>query len=191
MIGSVGLYLFQTAMRREDVADWLALYGPWTLREPWRVLTYVFVHAGPVHLLFNMMGIYNLGVPLEGSMGSLRFSLISLISCIGAAAFALLFNFDQGTVGVSGVILGWLSAALFLVSREGRNSLLLGLAQVAIISLLPHVSWAAHLGGALFGMPLGLAIRSGRSAFSIAAPATLFAAAVLATVAAGRVFGKL
>lgn len=186
---SVGLYAFQILMRRDSVADRLALYGPLALQEPWRLLTYAFVHGGPVHLLFNMMGVYNLGLPLERAMGAFRFGLLSLISCIGAAAFALLFNFGQATVGVSGVILGWLSAALFLVNREGRRSLLFGLGQVAIISLLPHVSWAAHLGGALFGVPLGLALRHGKSAFSIAAPATLFAAAVLATLAAGRAFG--
>lgn len=167
----------------------LALYGPLTAKEPWRLFGYAVLHGGPVHLLFNLMGVYNLGFPLERAVGSLRFALLSAVSCLGAAAFALIFNFGAGTIGVSGVILGWLAAALFLVSREGRASLLWGLAQVAVVSFLPQVSGAAHFGGALFGAALGLGLRLGRSAFAVAAPVALFAAAVLATLAAGRAFG--
>jgi len=191
MAACIGLFAYQALLstHRGAISDSLALYGPWTLREPWRVLSYAFVHGGPTHLLFNMMGVYNLGLPLERAIGAARFGLISLAACIGAAAFALLFNFNQGTVGVSGVILGWLAGALFLVNRQGQKSLLFGLVQVALVSLLPHVSWAAHLGGALFGLPLGWAIRRGRATFAVAAPAILFCAAVLATLAAGKAFG--
>ena len=77
----------------------------------------------------------------------------------------------------SGMILGWGGAMLVTAGRELRRSLLIWLAQIAVISLLPGISWAGHLGGFLFGLPMGLALRSGPRAFSRAAPLLLAIAA--------------
>ncbi len=75
--------------------------------------------------------------------------------------------------------------------RELRRSLLFWLLQVAAISLLPGVSWAGHLGGFLFGLPMGLALRSGPRVFGRAAPLLLAITAVVAYIAAhpGRFSG--
>jgi hypothetical protein len=46
------------------------------------------------------------------------------------------------------------------------------------------VSWAGHLGGFLFGLPCGVALRQGRSVYSVALPFILFITAVVAMLAA-------
>jgi rhomboid protease GluP len=166
-------------------AWWIALYGPLVQAgEPWRVLSCVFAHGGPIHLFFNMWVASSLGVPLERGIGSGRFLLLSLVTALGSSAVALLFNFEVVTVGASGMILGWGGAMFVTAGRELRRSLLIWLAQIAVISLLPGISWAGHLGGFLFGLPMGFALRRGPRVFSRAAPVLLALAAGVAYLAA-------
>jgi len=164
---------------------WTALYGPFVqVDQLWRVLTTVFMHGGLIHLGFNMSVVYSLGMPLERSIRSGRFLMLSLVTALGSSTFALLFNFDVPTVGASGMILGWGGAMLLIATREFRSNLVFWLAQVALISLLPGVSWAGHLGGFLFGLPMGLALRSGAAVYARAAPLLLAIAAAVVYIAA-------
>lgn len=163
----------------------LALYGPLVQRgEYWRMLSCAFEHGNLIHLFFNMSVVYTLGFMLERAIGSMRFLGLSLVTCLGSAAFALFFNFDTPTVGASGMILGWAGAMVPIATRQGRQELGLWLVQVLVISLLPGVSWAGHLGGFLFGLPCGLALRMGGPVYSRAIPLILFITAVVAMFAA-------
>ncbi len=191
--GSVVLYVLDVILRQGSalggglgpVFQWTALYGPLVQREQyWRVLSCIFSHGSPLHLFFNMGVVYSLGFPLERSIGSWRFLLVSLITALGASAFSLLFNFSVPTVGASGMILGWAGAMLVTAGREFRRSLLFWLAQVAVLSLLPGVSWAGHLGGFLFGLPVGIALRSGPRVFARAAPLLLAISAAVVYITA-------
>jgi rhomboid protease GluP len=177
----------------ERVGKPLALYGPLVQHgQPWRVLTYAFEHGGPLHLLFNMSAAFTLGPSLERAIGAWRLVGLSLVTCIGSAAFALLFDFEQPTVGASGMILGWLGALLPIAPRYTRRQLGMWLLQIALISLIPGVSWAGHLGGVLFGLPCGLALKMGKAVYARALPLLLFIAAVVAVFAAypGRFGGS-
>jgi membrane associated rhomboid family serine protease len=114
----------------------------------------------------------------------LRFLGICIVTALGSSAFALLFNFDVPTVGASGMILGWAGAMIPIATEQGRKELGTWLVQVVIISLLPGVSWAGHLGGFLFGIPCGVALRMGRAVYTVALPLILFITAVVAMFAA-------
>jgi membrane associated rhomboid family serine protease len=163
----------------------LALYGPLVQRgEYWRMVSCAFEHGGPLHLLFNMSVVYTLGFMLERVIGAWRFLGLSLVTCLGSSSFALFFNFDVPTVGASGVILGWAGAMSLIATSQGRRELGIWLIQVIIISLLPGVSWAGHLGGFLFGLPCGLALRLGKPVYARALPLILFITAVVALYAA-------
>lgn len=163
----------------------LALYGPLVQRgEYWRMLSTVFEHGSPLHLLFNMSVVYTLGFMLERAVGSLRFLGLSLVTALGSSSFALLFNFDVPTVGASGMILGWAGAMVPIATQQGRRELGIWLVQVVVISLLPGVSWAGHLGGFLFGLPCGVALRLGGPVYNRALPLILFITAVVALVSA-------
>ncbi len=165
-----------------------SLYGPAVQAgEWWRLLAYAVEHGGVLHIVMNMSVVYTLGFGLERLLGTWRFAVISLVGCLGSAAFALWFNFDTPTVGASGMIISWAGAMLPIANRATRQSLLIWLVQIAVISFLPFVSWAGHLGGLVFGLPCGLALRAGPRAFPYLAPILVFVAAAAAVaVAAGH-----
>ena len=184
---SVGLFVVDAVLSRGATVSGslgplfqqLALFGP-LVREGqyWRVLGCIVTHGGPLHLIFNMSVLYSLGMPFERAIGTGRFLWLSLITALGASAFSLLFNFEVPTVGASGMILGYGGAMLVTATREFRRSILFWLAQVAVLSLIPGISWAGHLGGFVFGLPVGVALRAGPRVFARAAP-LLFAIALV------------
>lgn len=168
-----------------------ALYGPAVIAgEWWRVLSTVFVHGGILHLALNMSVVYSLGMPLERVIGTMRFALLSLATALGSSALALFVNFDVPTVGASGMILGWAGAMLPIATTEYRRSLGIWLVQIAVISFLPGVSWAGHLGGFLIGLPCGVGLRLGTRHFLGLTTAMVVLATVICAVAV-RVEGGL
>ena len=74
-------------------------------KEPWTIITYMFVHAGFLHVFFNMLMLFFFGPPLEEQWGQKEFIKYYLICGVGGALFTLLFG--GGTiVGASGAIYG-------------------------------------------------------------------------------------
>lgn len=165
----------------------LSLYGPRVKDgEWWRIVTWAFVHGGPLHLLFNLSAVWTLGRSVEHLLGTARFLLLSAVGTLGAAAAVLVFNFGAETVGLSGTILSWMGALLPLLVPSARRQALIWLAQVVALSLLPGVSWAGHLGGFLFGLPVGLALRWAPARFAQVVPLAAFVAGVACVLAAGK-----
>jgi membrane associated rhomboid family serine protease len=165
-----------TSLGLRQCKPWI-LYGPLVQQgQTWRALGYVFEHGDILHIALNMSVVWTLGMGLERSIASWRFLIISVVTALGGAVFALLFGFNQPMVGASGRNLGWAGATLPISTRQGQKTLATWLIPVAVISLLPMVSWQGHLGGFLFGLPCGLALRNGRRTFALLAPLLLLAA---------------
>jgi membrane associated rhomboid family serine protease len=138
----------------------------------WRLLSYGFVHGGFIHLLMNMYGLFIIGPLVERMWGRAAFLAIYLLSCIGGGAFAVVLTPHASLVGASGAICGLLGSMLtwlvlnkrhlpeHIVANWQRN-ILINIVLIAIISFLPGVSWAGHLGGGVIGavvsVPLNLA----------------------------------
>jgi membrane associated rhomboid family serine protease len=86
----------------------------------WQPLTYMFLHGGIWHLLFNMLSLWMFGVELERMWGSRFFTKYYLATGVGAAATQILLSFVPGTfgqylyhsltIGASGAIYGVLLA---------------------------------------------------------------------------------
>jgi len=136
----------------------------------WRLFTALFLHAGFVHLLFNLFALYVLGPPLERSIGSLRFAICYLISGLASSAGVIaltVIGFVQVAqlVGASGCIMGIVGAwAGFLLRHRHAphakqrlgNVLMIIAIQTAFDLSTPQVSMAAHLCGLIAGFILGL-----------------------------------
>lgn len=178
---------------------WGILYGPWVREgEWWRLLTHGFQHANLMHIFFNMLALFYIAPVLEMWQGRKRLLAIFLFSIVAGALLSLLVKPLTPGVGASGGIFGLFGALIAILVRYGRgfdaaaranlvNWLWKTLAMNVVISLLPGISWMAHLGGLLGGFLLTLLIA--REPFSrqpLSTPAWLGVLALLtATALAG------
>lgn len=89
-----------------NIGSLLAFRPDSALWQPWTVLTYMFVHAGFFHVLFNMLALFFFGPPLEERWGSREFIKYYLICGLGGAAFSFLFAFHSPVVGASAAVYG-------------------------------------------------------------------------------------
>jgi membrane associated rhomboid family serine protease len=135
----------------------------------WTFVTYMFVHAGLLHLVGNMLMLYVFGTAVESRMGSRNFILYYLFCGVGAAVFSLLLAgiVPVGAfVGASGAVLGvavafayfWPDAELIVFPFPfpiKARTLVIGLVVLDIIAsrVWPNdgIAHLAHVGGALFG----------------------------------------
>jgi len=115
IILNVGLFLINILFPRTTA--YLALTPYLVVREKavWQVLTYMFVHGGTWHILFNMLALFIFGTPLERRLGSSEFLLYYFITGVGAGLATLVVNWYTGlavvpVVGASGAIYGLLLA---------------------------------------------------------------------------------
>lgn len=152
----------------------------------WQPVTYMFLHAGAMHILFNMLGVWMFGVELERMWGTKFFLRYYAVTGIGAAVTTMAvsflpFEFSESvyaslTVGASGALYGILLAfAIYYPNRPILMMLLFPVPAkyfVIIIGALSFltggggVAHAAHFGGLLFGY---LYLRKGRSGGSLSA----------------------
>ncbi|RMD96827.1 MAG: rhomboid family intramembrane serine protease [Deltaproteobacteria bacterium] len=143
----------------------------------WRPITYLFLHADPLHFLFNMLMLYWFGRPLEEAWGGKRFLRFYLVCGIGAGLFTTLVSLllphlnlmgigiGNVTIGASGAICGLIMAMallfpyqqillyfLFPISMRHACYIFIGLDVLfALWSPANQVSVITHLGGFFVG----------------------------------------
>ena len=88
----------------------LSFYPPAIFVRPWTLVSYMFLHAGFMHLLFNMIGLYFFGPRVEDRLGAKGFLWLYLLSGLGAALFHFVFSREYPVVGASGAVYGILLA---------------------------------------------------------------------------------
>jgi len=81
---------------------------------PWQIVTYAFLHGDPLHLFFNMFGLWMFGSELERLWGQKRYTQFLVASVLSAATVQLIFSAVVGsfapTIGASGALFGLLLA---------------------------------------------------------------------------------
>ncbi|HEU5169594.1 MAG TPA: rhomboid family intramembrane serine protease [Gemmatimonadales bacterium] len=139
------------------------------LGRPWTFLSYLFVHAGLLHLLTNMLLLFVLGSAVESRMGSRAFILYYLYCGVGAAVLSLGLSGLMPVhpfIGASGSVLGvalayamfWPDAELILfplpIPLRARTFVAI-LAAFDVFGALyftnSRVAHLAHVGGMAFG----------------------------------------
>jgi len=132
--------------------------------EWWRVVTSGFLHAGTIHLLFNMLVLFQLGSALESRLGRARFLGLYVLSLVGGSIGVMLLQAPtRGALGASGAVFGLMGASVAL-SRRGRSPIESGVGGLLVINLvitfvLPGIAIGGHLGGLAAGAVGGLVIR--------------------------------
>ena len=140
----------------------------------WGLATYMFLHAGFFHIIFNMLALWMFGTELEHRWGTRYFLKFYAVTGIGAGALTLLvsllpFGFGRqlwyaNIIGASGAIYGLLLAyAVYFPDRQiymyfvfpiPSRVFVLIIGAIAFLSTLGDAGGtanAAHLGGLLVG----------------------------------------
>jgi membrane associated rhomboid family serine protease len=134
-----------------------ALYGPAIADgEWWRIVTSGFMHAGILHIAFNMYVLYWLGSMLEPSIGKLRFGIIYFVSLVGGSFGALLLSGNTLTVGASGAVFGLMGAGFIWMRARGIDPMQSGLGILIVLNLalgfvVSGISIGGHIGGLISG----------------------------------------
>lgn len=133
-----------------------------------RFIVPIFMHAGIIHIGFNMLLQLTLGRDMEKSIGSIRFFLVYM--CAGIFGFVMGGNFAAtgiASTGASGSLFGVIALTLLdlLYSWKDRASPLKDLAFIIldvvisfVLGLLPGLDNFSHIGGFLMGLALGICI---------------------------------
>jgi membrane associated rhomboid family serine protease len=159
------------------------------------VFSSMFLHAGWIHLIGNMLYLWIFGNNVEDRFGRLRFLAFYLLGGVAAAAgqVAIDPSFDGPVIGASGAIAAVLGA--YLVLYPGARvltvvflgfffqllqvpavillgfwfvlQLLSGVASLGPEAAATQVAFFAHIGGFVFGLVVGLIVRAVGGAGSV------------------------
>lgn len=133
----------------------------------WRLITCIWMHAGVIHLLANMLSLVFIGIRLEQQFGFVRLGAIYLLSGIGGSILSCLFIQHSISVGASGALFGLLGAMLSELLTNwtiysNKAAALFTLVVIIVINLalgiVPHVDNFAHIGGFISGFLLGFVL---------------------------------
>lgn len=154
----------------ETLVRWGANWGRLTMTgQWWRLITYMFLHIGIVHLAFNMWCLWDFGAACESLFGTWTFGAVYVVSGVAGGIASLAWNPNGVSAGASGAIFGLVGAlaASFYVGefsipqtfiRARLRSLLLFVGYNLILGLLGQVDNAAHIGGLITGLAFGVLI---------------------------------
>ncbi len=133
----------------------------------WQLVTYMFLHAGFFHILFNMFALWMFGCELERNWGTRRFTWYYFLTGIASGLTVVVVSPSSpvSTLGASGAIYGILLAygmlfpdrmifLYFLIPVKAKYFVMI-MGGIEFLSALSTpgslVSHVAHLGGMLFG----------------------------------------
>ncbi|MFA5375704.1 MAG: rhomboid family intramembrane serine protease [Dehalococcoidia bacterium] len=171
----LNLILFIAYLFNDSLIGTLGLQPSTWTKEPWTVLTSMFMHAGVWHIMANMFTLYFLGSYLCNMIGDKIFLIIYFIGGIIGSFFFILFSLYTPigdpyslVIGASGAIFAVAGALTALAPKVKVVVFPIPVPMplwVAIIggfllmSFLPGVAWEAHLGGLLVGLIAGFILR--------------------------------
>ena len=114
-----------------SLTDALGLRPIFVIRQfwVWQLATYMFLHGGLFHILFNMLALWMFGAELERTWGTRFFVKFYFVTGIGAGVLTVLFSllpfgvsrqlYVSDVIGASGAIYGLLLAyALYFPERQ-------------------------------------------------------------------------
>lgn len=131
----------------------------------WRLFSPILLHGGVLHLIMNLFSQMRMGLVMEERWGARRFALVYFMAGVGGNLLSCVVNPVKPGVGASGALYGimggWLSDVVCTWDQRDPVDRVVQLVQVVlysilgmVISLVPIVDWAAHLGGFVFGAML-------------------------------------
>ena len=180
-------FLFGFSGVSELMLHWLAVPADLgtLITRPWTLFTYMFLHEGFLHILFNLLWLYVFGRIFLMYLSQKRLVSVYLVGGLsGAVLYILAFNvfpaFQQMVplsiaLGASASVMAIVIAIAVYVPNFSINLLLIGNVKLKYIAIFVVVldilsipssnsgGHIAHLGGALFGYLYITQLRRGRN----------------------------
>ncbi|MEW4355072.1 rhomboid family intramembrane serine protease [Streptococcus pneumoniae] len=163
----------------QTVFEFGGIYGDALLALPsqsWRLVSAIFVHIGFEHVILNMLTLYFIGRQAEDIFGSLKFLMLYLFSGLMGNIFVFFFTPYAVAAGASSSLFGIFGAIIMLryavrnpyIQQLGQSYLSLLVVNL-LFSLMPGISLAGHLGGAVGGALCAviLPVRGERRAYTM------------------------
>lgn len=125
----------------------------------YRLITYMFLHGGIIHIFLNMYSLYVVGPRVEDFFGKWKFALIYLISGIGSGLLSIGLG-DYTSVGASGAIFGLFGALIYFGNNyRGYIGAMIKSQVVPIVIynllmgfFIPGIDMWGHVGGLITGL---------------------------------------
>ncbi|MFF2958275.1 rhomboid family intramembrane serine protease [Streptomyces sp. NPDC057963] len=129
----------------------------------YRLVTSMFLHQEMWHIVFNMLGLWWLGGPLEAALGRARYLTLYMLSGLAGGALTYWLSAPvQGSLGASGAIFGLLGATAVLMRRLNYDMrpvfVLLAVNLVITFNPWGGIAWQAHVGGLIAGTLIAIAM---------------------------------
>ncbi|CAM5440105.1 Membrane associated rhomboid family serine protease OS=Streptomyces griseomycini OX=66895 GN=FHS37_000258 PE=3 SV=1 [Streptomyces griseomycini] len=163
LVGPDGVsYLWVDGSHSGDYRPEGLVDGEW-----YRMLTGAFLHLPPaegtfgvLHIVMNMVALWNLGRLVEPMLGRVHYLALYLLSALGGSVLVLLLAPGDAVVGASGAVFGVGAAYYVMARRIGAdmntvNRFMAGLLLWLVVSAVA-TSWEGHLGGLLAGGAVAL-----------------------------------
>jgi len=131
----------------------------------WRLFTPMFIHLSPLHLVFNLIWTYQLGMSIERMKGSGTLLFLVVMTSL-AANLPQYYFVGPGFGGLSGVVYGlfgyvWMKSKFDPFSNfwipQNTVTLMIVWLFLCMTGVLGHVANHAHVGGLIAGMLIGFA----------------------------------
>jgi membrane associated rhomboid family serine protease len=148
---------------------WGANFGPLTLHgQWWRLISALFLHGNVPHLAFNMWALWNVGRLTERLFGNWVYAFLYFACGVLSGLASIVWDPSRSTIGASGAIFGIFAAFIvFSLHPRGRvsvkvpaalwiSTLIFALYNLVAGFFAPGIDNAAHVGGVISGLVLGL-----------------------------------
>ena len=135
----------------------------------YRILTSMFMHFGAEHLINNMVMLYILGYQIEENFGRVKYLITYFICGIAGGIISSGIEMITGeysiSAGASGAIFGIFGVLLVMIFKSRKQLGQVSAPRLILLFILmvfgnmqEGVDWMAHLGGAVTGVVIALAI---------------------------------
>ncbi len=158
------------------VTQWLeplhqfgALHGYWIFikDEPYRFLTSMFLHSGPMHIVMNVLSLYLIGKILERLFTPSAYIAIYFITGIFGSLIYIYISPFEWAVGASGAIFGMFGALAGFAwvhrktMQEEFMQFMRSFGMILLLNLglglaMPQIAMSAHIGGLVAGIISGI-----------------------------------
>lgn len=146
----------------------LGMSADYTLEDKqyYRIVTGAFTHEDPLHILCNLMSMYNMGVVLEPALGTTRFIVYYAVILMVGGYISCMWHKKTSPrvvcIGASGTICGLLGIYMVLLFRiygmDGIRSVYPTIGMLVLMTFSKKIDSIGHFSGLFVGVICGILI---------------------------------